>query len=309
MTTITQSTSGATPGQIKQINRFGSDAIEKVLAELGLDNPGAQRVIEHGDEFAEAMRNAALTSLRDLSVSDKYKDEQVDSKYDYPPEYTGPKPIGAQIAAVALMFGLDPTAALTFVETLPNELPAGAEGWFAIPLVEAVARVHFADIEDPAERYCAAVRLVHEKVKATRAFYNYREGEITPDHLRRHARTSAALQTLCENQSGDILIVAAQLGRRHKGRSTRRAREVFTTGEFGLGSFEVGVVVLTHPERLIRWQELDMDAPGDEFAPGAEGAFSGAPRWSFDGGKVKFDSDGVDGPYERFGSASGFVPQ
>ena len=87
METITEAT--ATTGQIKQINRFGSDAIEKVLVELGLDNPGAQRAIEHGYEFAEAIRQAARTSLKDLSETDKFKDEEVESNYGY---FSGYKP-------------------------------------------------------------------------------------------------------------------------------------------------------------------------------------------------------------------------
>src|SRR3989338_1188465 len=301
MQTITQ----ATAGQIKQINRFASDAVEKVLTELGLDNPGAQRVIEHGDDFAEAIRTAAITSLKDLSVTDKFKNEEVKSNYTYPKEYKGPKPINDQIKAIAKIFGLDPSHALEFAKTLP-ELPNGAEGWFAIPSVDALAAKHFPEVTDPIQKYCQAVHLVHTKIADSRSFYNYREGQITPAQLRVHARTAHALDLIAETQKGDILIVPCQLGMRHRGQSVRRAREVFVANEFGFGSLAVGSIVLTHPERLVRWEELDMDCSGDEFSPEADGDFSKSPFFRFYGGKVKFGTAFVGGPLGGFGSVSGF---
>jgi len=312
MNAITQQS--ATSGQIKQINRFASDAIEKVLAELGLDNPGAQRVIEHGDDFAEAIRTAAITSLKDLSVTDKFKNEEVKSSYTYPKEYKGPKPINDQIKAIAKIFGLDPSHALEFAKNLPalkSFVPACAlkwTGWFAIPSVDALAAKHFLDVTDPAQKNCQAVQLVNAKIAASRPFYNYREGQLTPAQLRVHARTAHALDLIAEKQKGDILIVAAQLGMRHRGKSVRRAREVFTANEFGLESLAVGSIVLTHPERLVRWEELDMHCSGDEFS-GVGGDFSGSPCFLFLDGYVGFDTSFVDRPHDSFGSVSAFLSQ
>jgi len=127
--------------------------------------------------------------------------------------------------------------------------------------------------------------------------------------LRVHARTAHALDLIAETQKGDILIVAAQLGMRHRGKSVRRAREVFVANEFGLGSLAVGSIVLTHPERLVRWKELDMDCSGDEFSPEADGGFFVSPYFDFDGGEVRFDTDFVGSPGGDFGSVSGFLSQ
>jgi len=238
-----------TNGQRKQVVQFGTNAIEKILDELGLDKTGAQRVIEHGDEFARVIREVSMTSLMDLSVTDKYKDEEVSSNYTYPKEYKGPKPINDQIKAIAKIFSLNPSQALEFAKNLP-ELPNGAEGWFAIPSDTGLQKL-FPQITDPAERYCAGVQLVHTKIASSRSFYNYRDGQITPAQLRVHTRTAHTLDLIAENQPGDILIVAGQLGMRHRGRSVRRAREVFVSNEFGLGSLAVGSIVLTHPERIV----------------------------------------------------------
>ncbi|MFA4999387.1 MAG: hypothetical protein WC519_01525 [Parcubacteria group bacterium] len=293
-----------TDGQKKQVKRFAEDAVDRAIAEGLLDKDGIQKLIENGDEFQARI----ITGVKELSVSNQFANEEVRSNYAYPKEYKGPKPINDQVKVIAKIFGLDPSHALEFAKTLP-ELPNGAEGWFAIPSVDALAAKHFPEVTDPIQKYCQAVQLVHTKIADSRSFYNYREGQITPAQLRVHARTAHALDLISETQKGDILIVAAQLGMRHRGKSVRRAREVFVANEFGLGSLAVGSIVLTHPERLVRWEELDMDCSGDEFSPGADGDFSESPCFCFGGGKVRFDTLFVDDPHDGFGSVSGFLSQ
>jgi len=277
---------------------------EAVYNKSKLDEARAQRLNERGGELQDGIAKL----IADLSQSNQYANEEVRSNYTYPKEYKGPKPINDQIKAIAKIFGLDPSHALEFAKTLP-ELPNGAEGWFAIPSVDALAAKHFPEVTDPIQKYCQAVQIVHTKIADSRSFYNYREGQITPAQLRVHARTAHALDLIAETQKGDILIVAAQLGMRHRGKSVRRAREVFVANEFGLGSLAVGSIVLTHPERLVRWKELDMDCSGDEFSPEADGGFFVSPYFDFDGGEVRFDTDFVGSPGGDFGSVSGFLSQ
>ncbi len=277
---------------------------EAVYNKSKLDDARAQRLNERGGELQDGIAKL----IAELSVSDQYANEEVRSNYTYPKEYKGPKPINDQIKAIAKIFGLDPSHALEFAKTLP-ELPNGAEGWFAIPSVDALAAKHFPEVTDPIQKYCQAVQLVHTKIADSRSFYNYREGQITPAQLRVHARTAHALDLIAEAQKGDILIVAAQLGMRHRGKSVRRAREVFVANEFGLGSLAVGSIVLTHPERLVRWEELDMDCSGDEFSPEADGDFSKSPYFRSDVGKVRFDARFVVSPFDALGSVSGFLSQ
>jgi hypothetical protein len=197
---------------------------------------------------------------------------------------------------------------LEFANNLPA-LPDGAEGWFAIPNVASVAEKLFPEITDPAERYCKAVSLVLEKIGSSRSFHNYRNGQIDPQHLRGHARTIAKFGEIKTAQTGDILIIAAQLGMRHRGKSVRRARETFSSDEFGLGAFAVCSIALTHPERLVRWEELEMDCSGDEFSPDGDGVFSECPSLYFGGDEVEFDAGDVSLVSDSFGSASAFVPQ
>lgn len=242
------------------------------------------------------------------SATNQYANEVVSSNYTYPKEYKSPKPIAEQVKTIATTFGLNPTQALEFTKNLPT-LPEGAEGWFAIPKVSAVAKQQFPAITDKAEQYCEAVKLVHTKLAESRSFYNYRKGEIVPSKLRQHARTMDFLEHLESEQQGDILIIAVQYGMRHRGKSVRRARETFAGNEFGLGAFAVGCMALVHPERYVRWEELDTDCAGDEFAPDADGDFSESPIFRFVGDGLEFSTSDVGDAYDYYGSVSGFVPQ
>lgn len=287
------------PKGMQAVNIF-----EAAYNKAKLDDSRAQRLNERGDELKDGISKL----IAELSVSDRYADEEVKSSYTYPGEYGGPKPIEEQITALAEIMNLDPAQALEYAKSLP-ELPTGAEGWFAIPSNDGLKKI-FPKIGNDAERYCAGVRLVHEKIAGSRKFHNWRDGQITPNRLRVHTRTAHALDLIAENQPGDILIVAGQLGMRHRGRSVRRARECFDANEFGLGSLAIGSIVLTHPNRLVRWEELDMDCSGDDFDdPGAGDRFARAPIFGFNDGEVKFGTIWCDDANGYYGSVSAFVPQ
>ncbi|MDD4762061.1 MAG: hypothetical protein PHZ25_03515, partial [Candidatus Pacebacteria bacterium] len=209
----------------------------------------------------------------------------------------------------AKIFDLEPISALKYAKNLP-QLPDGAEGWFAIPLVYALAAKHFSEVTNPAKKYCRAIRFMHTKIASSRSFYTcYKKGQITPAQLRISARTSHAQGLIAEKQAGDIMIIAAQLGLRHRGRSVRRAREVFMENEFGLGSFAVGSIFLTHPEREVQWKQLHVDCAGDEFSSEADNDFSDTPYFDFCDGKVKFNAYWCGFAYGSYGSASGFLTQ
>ena len=242
------------------------------------------------------------------SATNQYESEVVSSNYTYPKEYKGPKPIAEQVKAIATMFGLDPTQALEFAKNLPT-LPEGAEGWFAIPKVSVVATKQFPAITDKAKQYCESVQLVLALLADSRSFINYHDGKIVPNKLRQHAHTAQFLEHLEAQQQGDILIIAVQYGMRHRGKSVRRARETFASNEFGLGTFHIGCMALSHPERYVRFEELDTDCAGDEFAPDADGGFSRAPVFCFVDGRLGFSTCDVSSAGDICGSVSGFVPQ
>lgn len=245
----------------------------------------------------------------DLSVSDQYSDEGVCSDRVYPEEYTGPKPILDQVKTIAKIFDLDPSQALEFAKSLPT-LPEGAEGWFAIPSVDALAKKRFLEVTDPAEMYCLAIQLVSALLDESRSFRGLLDEYVAPEYFRVHARTVRALDFVAKRQPGDILIIAAQLGLRHRGRSVRCAREAFAQNEFGLTTLIVGSIVLVHPERFSSTGGLCMDCSGDEFNDPDEVRFSSVPNFGFDegAGTIDFDTERFDEAGDFFGSATGFLP-
>jgi hypothetical protein len=259
-----------------------------------LDEDRAQRLNENG-EFAAGLREL----IKRCSLSNQFANEEVRSSYVYPPNYQGPKPIGDQVRCLAKALALSPDATLTYIEEVVSTwaLPAGAEGLFAIPRWEKVAAT-----------YCAALQKILDLLAGQRRFFNYRQGEIGPERLRQYAPTAAALEAIGQQQPGDFLVLPAQFGMRHRGRSSRRAREVLSANEFGLGAFALGSMAYVHPERFVTSEELDVDAIGDEFAPDAGGHFSKAPYFCFGGDELEFGAGYVDGAHVSFGGASGFFP-
>ena len=284
-------TQSITSGQTKQYKRFVEDAADKALAEVGLDKDRLQKLIENGDEFQARI----IAGIRELSVSNQFADEEVKSSYGYLSGYK-PKGITEQTNILRQLF---PGIGFANEKLAEQPLPPNAKGWFAIPKWQSVAKT-----------YNEAVQKVLDLIKKQRKgmFYNWREGKLGEKYFRQHERTAKKLETLAEQQKDyDILVVAAQFGLRHRGRSVRRAREVFTANEFGLGAFEIGCMLLTHPERLQHYDDLWIDCAGNEYAPDADGAFSCAPFFGFYGGGVGFGARWFDSAH--CSSASGFLPQ
>jgi hypothetical protein len=286
-------TQSITSGQQKQYKRFVEDAADKALAEVQLDKDGLQKLIENGDEF----QSRIMTAIQELSVSNQFAHEEVSSSYAYPNGYKV-KGIAEQVATLKSLFPELKDA--TFDESIAaRPLPPNAEGWFAIPRWEKFG-----------SSYGEAVDKVLATIESKRTFYNYREGKTGPEYLRQHAKTVKAFQKLGDEQKGhDILIVPCQFGLRHRGRSVRRAREVMNSVEFGLGAFAVGIMLLTHPEREVQWEQLHVDCAGDEFAPDADGGFSHAPFFGFFDGRVEFSASWCDRARGLCGSASAFLSQ
>jgi len=141
--------------------------------------------------------------------------------------------------------------------------------------------------------------------KFKRRFYNFCEDATGSKRLRQHKKTVAAFQKLADEQAGhDILIIPAQFGFRHRGCSIRRALEAMDDVEFGLGAFAVGCMLLTHPERLVKWKQLQVYCAGDEFASDTE--FSYAPEF-YHNGELNFDYIWKQDIYPWSSSASAFL--
>ena len=298
----TQLITPITDGQRKQYLRFVEDATQKgaklALEQVPIDKEGFQKLIERGDEFNSAIAALIVAKTRELSVSNQFANEEVESSYGYPSGYQKPKSITEQTNILRQFF---PGIGYADEKIAEQLFPRNTEGWFAIPRWEKIAPT-----------YREACQKVFEIIKKTRngKFQNYREGQLDPMHLRQSEKSAKMFQKLADEQNDhDILVIAAQFGLRHRGRSVRRAREVMNALEFGLGTFAVGIMLLTHPDRLQHYDDLWIDCAGDEFSYAAGGRFGLAPCFSFYDGRLRFDAHGVANAYGFYGSASASVPQ
>jgi len=160
----TQSITSITDGQKKQYLRFVEDAAERALKETALDKDGIQKLIENGDEFQARI----ITGIKELSVSNQFADEEVQSSYAYPKGYKV-KGITEQTNILRQLF---PGIGFADEKLADQPLPPNAEGWFAIPKWEKFAPT-----------YGEAVEKVFAMIGSKRKFYNYRDGQLGADHL------------------------------------------------------------------------------------------------------------------------------
>lgn len=282
-----------TDDERKQLTHLAEDAMAKALIVVNPNHLGAQRVQTHSDEIVKAI----IEKVRELSARDEFKDEEVASNFGYVSGYRKPKCISEQIALLRQAFpGIDSAN-----QTIANwPVPDGAEGWFAIPRWEAIAR----NYGEAVEKVLAAL-----SDRCGGCCINYREGKLGAPYLRQTDATNAAFQKLSDCQKGhSILVLPAQFGILHRGRSVRRVRELMSVNEFGLGAFAVGMMLLSHPERLRHYDDLWIDCPGDEYSPDADGNFENSPYFGFYGGWLEFQTGKFEDANDLYGSASGFLP-
>lgn len=305
-TATAQTVTQRDPKGIGFINKVGA-----IYDKAGLSEDEAQ-LVNQAPGLSELIRNF----IAENRVPNKYKDQEVRSKYTYPKEYKGPRPIEEQIKTIAQALGLNPAEALEFAKNLPDfktfvpEYALPHVGWFAIPSVDAIATKHFHNVVDSAERNCRAILFILDNIAATRSFHNWRKGQITKERLRISERTEQGLVILAQIQKGDILVIAAQLGMTHRGRSTLRAEECFAGNEYGFTSVMGGSVARTHPERFVRFEELDMDLLGELFDDPDSGVrFGDSPYLGFSDDGLKFGTGPRDDAAGIYGTASFFLPQ
>ncbi|MFA6537583.1 MAG: hypothetical protein WCT18_04285 [Patescibacteria group bacterium] len=103
--------------------------------------------------------------------------------------------------------------------------------------------------------------------------------KIDGNHLRQTDEFKEFFIYLCKVQGNpDFLIIGAQLGYVWANKSFRRAKVLFRPGELGLGVFAARSILLTHPERQTRTDDLGMICGGDEYSGEGSSDFSSVPK-------------------------------
>ena len=287
-------------------------AAEMALSQVQIDYDQFMRVVENLGE----LRDAIALRVIELATSDLYSKNDGSTNpiylYTYPKNFKT-KPIKEQIDALHQFFPGVGSAEEDWAvweiylqhalaDYHLNSIPYGAEGWRATLRWERIAPT-----------YGQAVEKVLEKIASLRQFKNSRQdGRPGLSQLCRREDAAKMAQRLGDEQKEhSILVFPAQFGLAHSRHSVRRTRGLLPGRvlEFELGAFEVGIMLLTHPERLQSADDLGIICSGDEFAPGAYGSLSLAPSFSINAeGVMEFDARWCDYFLPGYGAATGFLP-
>lgn len=222
--------------------------LRRILAEQNLDAHHVSRMMWAMD----ARWDGVIQSMVDLGKL-RFDDEEVPSNSTYGKFYKGPKPIKEQISLLARVLELDPTHASRYIQQLPP-LPEGAEGWFAVPSVRDCEGITDSSIAKKAFVKLGEVTYVDWDVNFESA---------RPHVAKFSSETKKVLSYLQKKQPGDIWIIPAQLGMRHRGCSPRRAHEKYVKGEFGLSSYMFVSILLNHLDLMRQSYDLGAICAGD----------------------------------------------
>jgi hypothetical protein len=280
--------------QNSQLRKRLGDAVESACktAILQLDLQSAQNVLENRKLQSEVAKTI-VEIIQRHTVSDQFKNEEAGSNRAYPPNYRV-RPIEAQVTDLRKLF---PALGNCQEKLARRPLPEGAEAWFAIPRWQALAST-----------YNHAVELLLEAVANRRKFANRVVGRLDETFLRQSERSQLAEEILTDQQQGsDILVVAAQAGILHRGSSARRTRVAMAGNEFGLGTFAVGAILLTHPERLSSTETLMIDCCGDQYSLHGDRIFDRVPLFDYDITGVELSAFYEDRARDLWGSPTGFL--
>ena len=261
---------------------------ERTSGKKGLTGDQLRAFVEHRNPFDLAQISAVLP----------YADEVVESNIDYPEGFQI-RSVAEQVERLTKEF---PNLDFSHAEELASgKLPEGAEGWGVIPKQSKIAENYHGAFDK-------AIALLAEQ--HGEKFENWREGALTEKHLRLIEKTEKKLAKLEKETPGDCLVIPFQFGKKWRGKSVRHAQIRFDDNEFGLGPYEVAILLLTHPGRIIGSGQLYIDCGGCEYNPNETGdsfPFCLLFRWRSDYKRLELSCGSTDYTLEQWGCASGFA--
>lgn len=219
--------------------------------------------------------------------------EEVESDTGYFSGYKGPGSIADQLAKLRKLFpqigGVNEELVASIersdvkLSTIPKRFPEEDRHFWCIP--------HWTNF---GITYCEAIAKVLEvfgdKIDDVFGDKIYDALDISSDttsgHLKQTERKINMINKILLKQDADILIIEAQFGLRHRGRTMRRACVVMGEDEFGLGIYEILIMLLLSPERLAYYNDLWIDVAGDEWCSKIGRRSNYAPRLLYDSGDL-----------------------
>jgi hypothetical protein len=242
-----------------------------------------------------------MPALQDIRKT-LYPDMLPDEDANYPASFKI-KPLTEQVEILLANFPkLNTSGVAELMAEQRGLIGTPSEGCYAIPRWQKVSKWYVSALE----------RIRDGLTKSREGNFEVWGGEFHAEEYQRQRRTREYLAWLSRKQGTDILVVRAQFGRRHKFHSVGETRKLYLPSEFGLGAFEVGSMLLTHPDRLVHPYHLWVECPGDKYSPDSGRSFPGAPYFLVEkkdnGSEVlRYGTKGSGHNYESYGSVTGFA--
>lgn len=298
-------TAGANPAKIQlmRIPRREKKRLAKLwraaLDELKEQGAWTDGLLTRLEDNSAELQTDIVVAINRWSGSNRFLDEELEPvnyevQFNYFSGYFRARPLEEQVASLQAIFP-------TFRFKGNDKVQVLEEGLFAVPRWDGIADTY----EEALTRVLYWLNEIYNN-----RFSSEIKDRLSANYLRSNPRTAAKLKFLAQRYPEvDVDIFPAQLGMRHRGRSIRRAREVFRPEEFGLGAFAVACILITHPDRLRDTNDLWIDCAGDDYAIDGDGDFSSSLSFRVLNGKLSLEVSSLREAGHGYGSATGFLPK
>lgn len=274
--------SDITQGQVIQIDKLVKIATDQAVREY-LNKGTAQRLIEDGNSLQSQIRKL-IKKVGNQSTGVQQKHVHYKSVED-------------QLKILHKIFPKIVTAKL---EIAQQPLPKGARGWFVVPQLKMFDKN--LDYQTAVEKICNEAL----DKKYGRAFDNW-FGSNSDYYIDHCERTEKMFDLLTNSQKEfDCIVFPGQIGFRHFDLSADQYEKRYYKNEFGLGSYEIGCLFLTHGSSLFRRGKPGIICPGDDYKRYVEMVLY-FDRGFRPGEELHLDEIHVDEAFE-YGSSTGFLP-
>lgn len=289
-----------TEGQVAQVKDLLGAAIRK----SGVSKDGMDMLIGNGGVFQDRI----LPIIQDLGgiTPNPYEKEVTNRTCGYPTGWSVPS-FDEQRERTAKMY---PDLVLPEIANRDIVVPGGWDGiWWFPPKIAAIGRIcgvadcYVAD-------YGTVVKHPLALIGQQRDFTNFRTqdgDQLTAEYIRINELVRGRIQTLESATEGDFLPpMPITFGRFYGGFSPRNARETaIRRQELPFCSTYVASLLGIMPERLIAYEDLWIDVPGNEYNWDAGGYWTYSLYFSFTGDRLKFNANDADDAYGSSGSVVG----
>ncbi len=224
-------------GDIKKVIEIIIRSSKEALEELQLSNESVSKILANEEQVYSLFKSLIFTKLKGVSAVGLYSDEEVISNLGYPSFVY--RNLREQKLILEKYFG-----DLGRIDNVypGRQLPLHSE-LFLIPDMELIGN-------NLLDAMNTIISILEERLSLN-IYNSFVSRHLSYDKISIKKRTLESISKIKSIQNGErTILIPAQLGIKHRGRSGRRSDECMLSNEFGLTPYHVGIILITHPERM-----------------------------------------------------------